>query len=314
MESSPNMFESSISSIEEYTSLVFALTSESNQARPSIKKWAPVFRGQSNKQWELLPTIARGREFSCIRTILNEERNLIEDAKFRLPSVFKNDLNVAPVNLLALLQHYGIPTRLLDTTSSPLVALYFACQRTATDDDTDGEVIVFKRPLRSIANYPVINAIADSYRFASTNITFLSSFYETVLQQSYFLEQVSSLRALHETAAQGGQWMEECCKQPLFIRAQERLERQRLQHGQFILFPNRIVPEDHEFPAHFELIIDPILKTNTELVLKRIIVPRDSKSTLLHNLEILGISKATLFADNIDYISEQIVSDAKRRL
>ena len=100
--------------------------------------------------------------------------------------------------------------------------------------------------------------------------------------------------------------MEECCKQPLFVRAQERLERQRLQHGQFILFPNRIVPEDHEFPAHFELIIDPIPKNNAERVLRRIIVPRDSKPTLLYNLEILGISKATLFADNIDYISEQI--------
>lgn len=41
---------------------------------------------------------------------------------------------------LTYMQHYGAPTRLLDITANPLVALYFAC---AAEPDCDGKVIVF---------------------------------------------------------------------------------------------------------------------------------------------------------------------------
>jgi hypothetical protein len=41
---------------------------------------------------------------------------------------------------LVRMQHYSLPTRLLDITSNPLIALYFACK---SKPDQDGEVIVF---------------------------------------------------------------------------------------------------------------------------------------------------------------------------
>lgn len=113
-----------------------------------------AFRGQENQQFKLLPSIGRGH-------IIEQERNLIELSKYRLPNIFKSDL--IPIDLLALLQHYGIPTRLLDVTSNPLVALYFA----ASGIQSDGEVFAFEYNDSDLTNYPIINAIAESYKFAN---------------------------------------------------------------------------------------------------------------------------------------------------
>lgn len=47
------------------------------------------------------------------------------------------------LHLLALLQHHGMPTRLLDVTSNPTTALWFACQAAPGGRDASGALLAF---------------------------------------------------------------------------------------------------------------------------------------------------------------------------
>ena len=82
--------EITIANISEYVQSVCQLNADTNKF-PQLWSQELLFRGQSNKAYELLPGIARGRHSSCQCTIFNDERNLIEMAKFKMPDVFRND-------------------------------------------------------------------------------------------------------------------------------------------------------------------------------------------------------------------------------
>jgi len=73
------------------------------------------------------------------------ERDLLSEFK-RHARPFVDRLPADDWEWLALAQHHGLPTRLLDWTLNPLVALWFACDR----ERTDGQVWISPTPRPSI--------------------------------------------------------------------------------------------------------------------------------------------------------------------
>lgn len=92
------------------------------------------YRGQSFAKWELAPKLYRpeydGADEAEIRSEF--QRRALQLVERRLPS--------DKWEWYFLMQHYRAPTRLLDWTDNPLVALYFAVEE--HQDDCDGAVWV----------------------------------------------------------------------------------------------------------------------------------------------------------------------------
>ena len=106
-----------------------------------------VFRGVADAQYELVPAIGRTPPpppYARYRTQGPSARATVErEALEMFASRCIAYLDQKPANLLEAMfhaQHHGLPTRLLDWTFSPLIALYFAV--TETSVDVDGAVFV----------------------------------------------------------------------------------------------------------------------------------------------------------------------------
>jgi hypothetical protein len=86
-----------------------------------------VFRGHSDEGDHLIPTVGRDLYARTLKSRQEYERALFRT--FRREAVALLDRELADDwEWLTLARHHGLPTRLLDWTHNPLVALYFAVQ------------------------------------------------------------------------------------------------------------------------------------------------------------------------------------------
>jgi FRG domain len=122
------------------------------------------YRGHRDASWTLLPFVKREYDSDGERNLTHRFRSRAGTRYERLPGY--DDLP----SWLALMQHYGLPTRLLDWTRSPMVALFFALDgawRLKNSQPTDANLWVLEPHALNVAQgyEPVTAALnAKTYR------------------------------------------------------------------------------------------------------------------------------------------------------
>lgn len=98
----------------------------------SDTEYTYLYRGHSKNKYKLIPGLFRPG------APIKKEYELCQKIYREYPHEFENS---SRLQKLIKMQHYGVPTRLLDFSMNPLIALYFA----VTDNmEDDGEFIIYK--------------------------------------------------------------------------------------------------------------------------------------------------------------------------
>lgn len=111
-------------SVTDYLNLVFKLPLEAEELR--------AFRGHGSIEFKPLPTVRRD-------LVRDSEKNIYYEMINDHPDQFRLDKTV--FERLVRGQHYSYPTRLLDLSLNPLIALWFTCSEEALHHK-DGRVII----------------------------------------------------------------------------------------------------------------------------------------------------------------------------
>ena len=241
------------------------------------------YRGCSNLSHKLAPGIYRANA--------KEENFFFKEMQVRCSMQLTQDLLL---DKLVYLQHYGCPTRLLDITTNPLVALYFACE---DDNSKDGVVYCFLVREKDIL-YPnsdraqMLSHLCEFHEQEQEQIMALSMLYEGLkkFKQNSNSKYTPAIieRLYHsikrETAAFEREMRPFDLLRPAFIQVSKSNPRITKQDGAFILSGLAVdeVDCDNRIKKH---------------VFQRIIVPAVNKKSILKDLEQIGICEATLFPE-----------------
>lgn len=113
---------------------------DNTNVRNEASEFQFYYRGQYKTSYRLLPSALRDASW-------DKEDFYYHEIMVRCPNYFQNSTHLEK---LVTMQHYDCPTRLLDITSNPLVALYFACKNfgcSKCEGSNEGQVLIF--PVRT---------------------------------------------------------------------------------------------------------------------------------------------------------------------
>ena len=215
------------SSVEEFLQTLYGFTGQ--------KSTESFFRGHHDSSYELIPSLLRKNKDGSWKFLPSEDR-LCKELLIAHYDEFQSDQYC--FDRLVRMQHYGLPTRLLDISSNPLVALFFACHGGVDQFGLEGEVIVFRINSESIKYYDsdtvscisnLSNLNFDQKNEMDLNVD-LQTFNKTEIGQK-LLHHIKSEKGYFE-----GRIIPDDLRSVVCVKAKRTNSRIKSQSGAFLLF------------------------------------------------------------------------------
>lgn len=248
------------------------------------------FRGQETEFWDIEPSIFRD-------DMLSIEHKLMQIPLQKSPTEFR-DLN-SMFDIMTKYQHYGMCTRLLDLTTNPLVALYFACKKHGMEKYVTEDGDVEKEPYGIIyytdKYYPsqstdievqIVSALA-SYDLEKEN-TLLE-----VLERLYY-DQIIDEKTKSNWLKNYGEFVK-IIQNNYMVMPTYTNERLRKQSGVFLL--TSLFSFNKEYEVEKSVISKAKGKLREEFNDECFYISGENKEAILKELDLYNINEATLFPE-----------------
>jgi hypothetical protein len=262
------------------------------------------FRGQRDSSWPNVAGIFR----PDLKELLKNEKRAIRDLISVHPSEFASDETM--FDKLVRMQHFGLPTRLLDVSLNALVALYFATDPGPDGRSSDGMVIALAIPperekyfdsdsvscLANLANMTSeekdeIDRLRESLKVDISSAGNIKKFNKNAVierlhqfirsEKSYFQSIIDPIDLF----------------KPYYVHPKMSNRRILAQSGAFILYG---------IDARKKMFFPDTIEEAP------FIVPHSEKSRIRQSLENLGINESTLFPE-IDKAAARIKNQYKKK-
>lgn len=248
------------------------------------------YRGHENMNYLLQPSISRNKLW------VKNESQIFEDIQVECPDEFSS--YKTHLEKLVKMQHYNIPTRLLDITRDPYVALYFSC---ANNLGELGEVLIFMSCKYGL-KYPKSDTVSILSSLSALSNQKKEDLIDLINEDKTDQEFNQSASVLiQQIRSEKPEFLEtikqEDLKKVFIVNALKNNSRISKQNGAFI-----ICGLDTNKDGFTSSINKLRYKNQND---KKLVLLVENKQEILNSLDIISINEASLFPE-IDNIAKYI--------
>lgn len=308
-----------VKNLDEFTSTIKKLEQEIEE-KDGENLARLAYRGVCEKDGKryLQPSIVRSG-------LCKYEYDMVQEMKRLNPSAFKD---FSARSTLEKLQHYRFPTRLLDFTLSPYVALYFALLDESADICHKIYCMVARENNTCADSIALITERCRPYMFYGKT--------EDSLLENIIFGKNNDTANIKDKLNQFLILVFGKQKRPIFAYPQFYTEREKNQQSIFMIFCNKIIDRKGiiKFPnENIEKALDGqeltgrfvftdeiynqlplIAKEDSDQIKMEIVIENTAVKELRAQLDKLGINESFLFPDNLEKASEQVIRKFQSRL